>query len=133
MSPGRQREIKRPRNGEGETVAATKTTTKATTPQTSDVSLSSAVKNSLSLDDRVVGKEREKQQQDSSSSSGQLNLVSPSTMLQAKSFSRGNMVVENDGSSPTESKERDYSALSGLAALSTAAFLKLDEDDDVKR
>jgi hypothetical protein len=30
---------------------------------------------------------------------------------------------------PFEEKKDEYSALSGLAALSTAAFLKLDEDE----
>jgi len=81
----------------------------------------------------VVGKEREKlQRKQESGSSGSLNLISPSTMLQAKSFSRASVVVENDRASPSEKKEQDFSALSGLAALSTAAFLKLDEDDDMK-
>ena len=124
VSPERQREMKRQRNEDGESVTTA-------SPQRSDVSLSSAVKNSLSLDDRVVGKERKQQQQQESGSSGSLNLVSPSTMLQTKSFSRGASAV-NDRGSPTEKKEQDYSALSGLAALSTAAFLKLDEDDDMK-
>ena len=125
MSPPRQRELKRQRNGEGQTT------------RTSDVSLSSAVKNSLSLDERVVGREREKQQNQSqegnrNSKSGPSDLVSPSTMLQAKSFSRGSAVAASGRFSPTEKKE-DYSALSGLAALSTAAFLKLDEDEDKKQ
>jgi len=113
LSPGRQRELKRPRN------------------ETSDA-LSSAVKQSLSLDDRVVGKEREKMKKrsTSNSSSGSSspfeNIVSPTTMLQTKTSGRSAVHVRN--SSPTETKE-DYSGLSGLAALSTAAFLKLDEDD----
>ncbi len=123
VSPERQREMKRQRNEDGESVISA-------SPQRSDVSLSSAVKNSLSLDDRVVGKERAKlQQRQESSSSGSLNLVSPSTMLQTKSYSRSSV---NGRGSPSEKKEQDYSALSGLAALSTAAFLKLDEDDDMK-
>lgn len=114
--------MKRQRNEDGESVITA-------SPQRSDVSLSSAVKNSLSLNDRVVGKERAKLQRQESSSSGSLNLVSPSTMLQTKSFSRSSV---NGRGSPSEKKEQDYSALSGLAALSTAAFLKLDEDDDTK-
>jgi hypothetical protein len=94
------------------------------------------VKKSLSLDERVVGREREKQQLreskpasdiSSSSSSSQLELISPSTILQSMSGSRNGVVVERGRSSPSVKKE-DYSALSGLAALSTAAFLQLDED-----
>eukprot|EP00533_Pseudo-nitzschia_delicatissima_P007919 CAMPEP_0116079252 /NCGR_PEP_ID=MMETSP0327-20121206/1044_1 /TAXON_ID=44447 /ORGANISM="Pseudo-nitzschia delicatissima, Strain B596" /LENGTH=666 /DNA_ID=CAMNT_0003569867 /DNA_START=342 /DNA_END=2342 /DNA_ORIENTATION=- len=112
LSPGRQRELKRPRN------------------ETSDA-LSSAVKQSLSLDDRVVGKEREKMKKlNSNTSSGSSspfeNIVSPTTMLQTKTSGRS--AGHDRNSSPTETKE-DYSGLSGLAALSTAAFLKLDEDD----
>eukprot|EP00531_Pseudo-nitzschia_arenysensis_P009513 CAMPEP_0116147320 /NCGR_PEP_ID=MMETSP0329-20121206/17690_1 /TAXON_ID=697910 /ORGANISM="Pseudo-nitzschia arenysensis, Strain B593" /LENGTH=705 /DNA_ID=CAMNT_0003643237 /DNA_START=150 /DNA_END=2267 /DNA_ORIENTATION=+ len=129
LSPGRQRDFKRPRND---------------VERSNDVSLSSAVKNSLSLDDRVVGKEREKLKQQkrnfstgstgsrSSSSSPLADIVSPSSMLQTKSSSRGSALIEIERRSPSERKE-DYSALSGLAALSTAAFLKLDEDDDVKQ
>ena len=96
--------------------------------------LSSAVKKSLSLDERVVGREREKQQEvhpagDNIGSAGKLDLISPSTILQAKSSSRCNRKGEIGRSSPSEKKE-DYSTLSGLAALSTAAFLKLDEDEE---
>lgn len=124
MSPSRQRELKRPRKGDDHKT------------QISDASLSSAVKKSLSLDERVVGREREKQQLreskpasdiSSSSSSSQLELISPSTILQSMSGSRNGVVVERGRSSPSVKKE-DYSALSGLAALSTAAFLQLDED-----
>lgn len=125
VSPARQRELKRQRNGDGHTT------------RTSDASLSSAVKHSLSLDERAVGREREKQQPlqernstgDNTNSSRRLELISPSTILQSKSCSRMNMMVESSSvGSPSEKKE-DYSALSGLAALSTAAFLKLDEDN----
>jgi hypothetical protein len=124
VSPSRQRELKRPRKGDDHKT------------QISDASLSSAVKKSLSLDERVVGREREKQQLreskpasdiSSSSSSSQLELISPSTILQSMSGSRNGVVVERGRSSPSVKKE-DYSALSGLAALSTAAFLQLDED-----
>merc|ERR1712124_82981 len=98
-------------------------------------SLSSAVENSLSLDERVVGREREKLQQsqegksaeEDSSRSNPLQLVSPSSMLQSKSCSRGSKVLQMNQESPAQ-KKIDYSALSGLAALSTAAFLKLDEE-----
>jgi len=114
--------LKRQRNDDGQTAGA------------SDASLSSAVKHSLSLDERVVGRERERQQSgggDSSvSSSGHDELISPSTILQTKSSSKGS-AMESGRSSPSEKKE-DYSALSGLAALSTAAFLKLDEDEAKK-
>mmetsp|Transcript_28347 Transcript_28347/g.60768 ORF Transcript_28347/g.60768 Transcript_28347/m.60768 type:complete len:461 (+) Transcript_28347:70-1452(+) len=127
VSPTRQRELKRRRNSDDHTT------------RSADASLSSAVKNSLSLDERVVGRERKKQQQQKQkeTTSGQTQrssspkLVSPSAMMQSTSCSRRSNVVENESgrASPTEKKE-DYSTLSGLAALSTAAFLKLDEHED---
>eukprot|EP00537_Pseudo-nitzschia_pungens_P007734 CAMPEP_0172366466 /NCGR_PEP_ID=MMETSP1060-20121228/15428_1 /TAXON_ID=37318 /ORGANISM="Pseudo-nitzschia pungens, Strain cf. cingulata" /LENGTH=717 /DNA_ID=CAMNT_0013090331 /DNA_START=184 /DNA_END=2337 /DNA_ORIENTATION=- len=119
VSPLRQRDLKRPRNGETQ----------------SDASLSSAVSKSLSLDERVVGREREQQMRqqrspgppptagkDSDQNSPHKQLVSPSSLLQSSARTRG---------SPS-GKKQDLSTLSGLAALSTAAFLKLDEDEAKK-
>eukprot|EP00535_Pseudo-nitzschia_heimii_P008891 CAMPEP_0197189518 /NCGR_PEP_ID=MMETSP1423-20130617/19872_1 /TAXON_ID=476441 /ORGANISM="Pseudo-nitzschia heimii, Strain UNC1101" /LENGTH=713 /DNA_ID=CAMNT_0042641647 /DNA_START=1118 /DNA_END=3259 /DNA_ORIENTATION=- len=123
ISPIRQKGLKRQRNGD------------AHTTRTPDAMLSTAVENSLSLDERIVGREREKQLKDQeNSSTGDKNgsdlpnLTSPSTILQKKSSCRKDFLKSNGRGSPTEKKE-DYSTLSGLAALSTAAFLKLDEDE----
>jgi hypothetical protein len=116
--------MKRPRNGDDHKTPI------------SEASLSSAVKNSLSLDERVVGREREKQQphessnlasSEISSGSSQLELISPSSILQSMSGSRNGVVIETGKGSSSE-KKADYSALSGLAALSTAAFLQLDDE-----
>lgn len=117
-----------------------------------DASLSSAVSKSLSLDERVVGREREQQmrhrpplegrssingalEQTGSGSSPAKLLVSPSSMLQSSARTRarlrGSVLNTGGRDSPTEKKE-DLSTLSGLAALSTAAFLKLDEDEAKK-
>mmetsp|Transcript_8973 Transcript_8973/g.17369 ORF Transcript_8973/g.17369 Transcript_8973/m.17369 type:complete len:742 (-) Transcript_8973:224-2449(-) len=129
MSPSRQRELKRQRNGEA----------------FADASLSSAISKSLSLNERVVGREREQQQSrqhqqlqgsntfdETDSGPPILELTSPSTMLQSCVHTRKNVVDVSARVSPTEKKE-DIFTFSGLAALSTAAFLKLDEDDDKKR
>lgn len=94
-------------------------------------------KKSLSLDERVVGRERERRLEtingtdDENSSSRHVELISPSTMLQSSAHSRQWAMDVTDKCSPSEKKE-DYSALSGLAALSTAAFLQLDDDEDKK-
>lgn len=102
----------------------------------SDASLSSAVKNSLSLDERVVGREREHHQHqqlqrinntdDTSSSSPHVELISPSTMLQSRVRSRRSIPVldESGRASPSDKKESysTYSTLGGLEALSTAAM-----------
>jgi hypothetical protein len=127
ISPERQREIKRQRNVDGHI------------RRVSESSLSSAVRNSLSLEERVVGRERTQQSASnaavstvststvasSSASSSEPELTSPSMILQ----SRSRRSIDSDGRSMASSEQKeDYSALSGLAALSTAAFLKLDED-----
>lgn len=106
------------------------------TRRTSEVSLSSAVKNSLSLEERVVGRERAQQQipqhqhqQTDNYTSRHVELISPSTILQTRSRRERIIVDENGRASPSE-KTEDYSTLSGLAALSTAAYLQLDEDKE---
>jgi len=130
VSPTRQRDLKRQRNGDGHTT------------RTSDASLSSAVKKSLFLDERVERIHREKQQEQQQLQKSNLSganigrsshqeLISPSMILQSKSCSRSSTAIESGRGSPS-GKKKDYSALSGLAALSTAAFLKLDEDEDKK-
>jgi hypothetical protein len=126
ISPERQREIKRQRNVDGHI------------RRVSEASLSSAVRNSLSLEDRTVGRER----QHSAASDIASNvtepttntdhrhaaaLMSPSSILQSRS--RRSMDGKDKSRDPFEEKKDEYSALSGLAALSTAAFLKLDEDE----
>ena len=123
ISPERQRELKRQRNVDGHT------------GHTSEASLSSAVRNSLSLEERVVGRERPQQQQmsntDDKTNSHHVELISPSMILHTRS--RRERIIVDDivrTHSPSEKKEQDYSTLSGLAALSTAAFLKLDESED---
>lgn len=129
MSPSRQRELKRQRNGEA----------------LADASLSSAISKSLSLNERVVGREREQQQSrqhrqlqgsntydETDSGPPSMELTSPSTILQSCVHTRNTVVDVSARASPTEKKE-DIFTFSGLAALSTAAFLKLDEDDDKKR
>lgn len=105
------------------------------TSHTSEASLSSAVRNSLSLEERVVGRERPQQQQmsntDDKTNSHHVELISPSMILHTRS--RRERIIVDDivrTHSPSEKKEQDYSTLSGLAALSTAAFLKLDESED---
>jgi hypothetical protein len=123
ISPERQRELKRQRNVDDHT------------RHTSEASLSSAVRNSLSLEERVVGRERPQQQQTSNNDDKTNNshdeLISPSMILHTRSR-RERVIVDDNGrtDSPSEKKEQDYSTLSGLAALSTAAFLKLDESED---
>lgn len=127
LSPERQRELKRQRNVDGHT------------RRTSEVSLSSAVRNSLSLEERVIGRERKQQQQipqqqqrirdTDDYASPHLELISPSTILQTRSRRERIIVDENGRASPSERTD-DYSTLSGLAALSTAAYLQLDEDKE---
>lgn len=114
VSPERQRELKRQRNVEGHT------------RRTSEA-LSSAVQNSLSLEERVVGRERVKHQSSKTddSTATHVELVSPSMILHTRSRRARIKLNDNDRASPSE--KEDYSTLSGLAALSTAAFLKLDE------
>ena len=74
----------------------------------SETSLSNAVESSLTLEERVVKRE-----------GNQRELMSPSGVLQSRSSRR----------LPPKNKDGDKRAanLSGLAALSTAAFLKLDQ------
>ena len=96
VSPERQREWKRQRNETG------------VVRRLSESSLSNAVKNSLTLEDRVVGQARPSK-----------DLISPSGVLQSRSRRSMQPKLEND--------IVKSDALSGLAALSTAAFLKLDE------
>lgn len=119
VSPERQRDSKRQRNVDGHTRR-----------MTTESSLSAAIKNSLSLEERVVGRERHRGMSGDGgsyntgrSSSSSSELMSPSTILQSRSR-RG--MDDSSRAKPSERRE-DYSALSGLAALSTAAFLKLDE------
>ena len=117
VSPDRRQEWKRQRNETG-------------TPRrlSSEASLSRAVQNSLSLEERVVGRERGNPAQPN----GGAELMSPSGTLQGRSRPRGE---EKRGlssvavASLTEKEGDAVSVLSGLAALSTAAFLKLDEND----
>jgi hypothetical protein len=97
----------------------------------SECSLSSAVRNSLSLEERVIGRERPTTGGvvgggggGAGSFSSIDELTSPSTILQSRSR-RG--MLDSDANRGSPSEKADYSALSGLAALSTAAFLKLDE------
>lgn len=116
ISPERQQEWKRQRNERG-------------VPRrlNSETSLSRAVQNSLTLEERVVGRERANQP---SSSLG--GLVSPSATLQGRSRPRGEekrALSLAAVASLTEKEGDAVTALSGLAALSTAAFLKLDESD----
>ncbi|KAG7338582.1 hypothetical protein IV203_029755 [Nitzschia inconspicua] len=129
VSPERQREIKRQRDSDGHI------------RRVSESSLSSAVRNSLTLEERVVRRERQLSivsssfssaksstgsSATSSSSSGS-DLMSPSSILQSRS--RRSMESKDGKASPCTSESKvDYSGLSGLAALSTAAFLKLDEE-----
>jgi len=129
ISPERQRELKRQCNVDSH--------------RKYDASLSSAVSKSLSLEERVVGRERGKQRSEhrpeeqqqggkstnDGSSSSQVDLVSPSIILQTRSRRERLIINENDRDSPSQNKD-DYSSLSGLAALSTAAFLKLDEEKE---
>jgi hypothetical protein len=117
VSPERRQEWKRQRNEKG-----------APLRLASDASLSRAVQNSLSLEERVVGRERSTSQ----AVKGTTGLLSPSGTLQGRSRPRGE--VKRAASSPvgstlTEKEGEAVSVLSGLAALSTAAFLKLDETD----
>jgi hypothetical protein len=123
VSPERQREVKRQRNVDGHI------------RRVSEVSLSSAVRNSLTLEDRIVGKERPTPVLVSSSSSSakssittstSSDLLSPSSILQSRS--RRSMDSKDQRTMSLCQTEEDYSRLSGLAALSTAAFLKMDED-----
>ena len=121
VSPERRQEWKRQRNEKG-------------VPRrlNSDSSLSHAVENSLSLEERVVGRERSSGTSDNTSTSRPPELPSPSGTLQGRSRSRGEQLRSSSASraaaaSLTEKEGDAVTALSGLAALSTAAFLKLDE------
>lgn len=104
ISPERRQEWKRQRDEKG--VAR----------RLSESSLTTAVANSLSLEERVVGRER-------NGVNGVRELTSPSGLLQ----SRARRSTDPKPKSNSQGMETDYSGLSGLAALSTAAFLKLDE------
>lgn len=109
----------------------------------SESSLSSAVRNSLSLEERVVGRERQgstassfvtaassSKSSSASTSTDATDLMSPSSILQSRSRRSmdGKDSKGTSSSSYASECKPDYSALSGLAALSTAAFLKLDEE-----
>lgn len=171
MSPGRQRELKRQRSNSHSNHSHS-------FRSSSDASLSSAVRNSLSLNEN--GGDRESVMKEGSdagaasvatsatsgasdaitewatataaSASATPDLQSPSMILQSRVGSRrgmrlppgkSNTTRDSRGPSATsspsrahdddvdgdEKKEGDlsFSGLSGLAALSTAAFLKLDE------
>jgi len=148
ISPDRQQEWKRQRNDDKGTTTARKFG--------SDSSLSRAVQNSLTLEERVVGRERAAAASSSNLMNNNQNmhnppndhnpnnntttttipiqLVSPSGTLQGRSRPRGE---ENRGLSSlatatslmTEKEGDAVTVLSGLAALSTAAFLKLDESE----
>lgn len=132
VSPGRRQEHKRLRK---ETGAPQRLTSDGRV--TSDASLSHAVENSLTLEERVVGRERHSQKPmaplalgsaglapgvgvDKTMLEGPRVLQSPSAVLQGRSKPRSR---SPQGDAETEAA----AALSGLAALSTAAFLKLDE------
>mmetsp|Transcript_15671 Transcript_15671/g.27226 ORF Transcript_15671/g.27226 Transcript_15671/m.27226 type:complete len:677 (+) Transcript_15671:229-2259(+) len=128
VSPERQREVKRQRNADGHI------------RRVSESSLSSAVRNSLSLEEKPGVRERRDHTMtattsaagasgSNSTTSANTNasasdLMSPSSILQ----SRSRRSMDGKESSCSSETKEDYSALSGLAALSTAAFLKLDED-----
>jgi hypothetical protein len=96
VSPERRQEWKRQRNDKG------------VTRRLSETSLSNAIENSLTLEERVVGRER-----------GSRVLPSPSGVLQSRSRRTLQPKAEKD--------DGIVDRLSGLAALSTAAFLKLEE------
>ncbi|KAL3921791.1 MAG: hypothetical protein SGILL_002560 [Bacillariaceae sp.] len=121
ISPERQREVKRQRNADGHV------------RRVSESSLSSEVRNRLSLNERGVGRERHSSVASSTASSSNStgtsssDLMSPSSILQSRS--RRSMDGKDKRASLASEEQKDYSSLSGLAALSTAAFLKLDEDD----
>jgi hypothetical protein len=122
VSPERQREGKRQRNVDGHI------------RRVSESSLSSAVRNSLTLEERIVGKERQTSVVDNqfnsfAKSPGRStisDLMSPSCVLQSRS--RRSMDGKDPRTASLSETKEDYSTLSGLAALSTAAFLKMDED-----
>eukprot|EP00934_Nitzschia_sp_Nitz4_P003805 Nitzschia sp. Nitz4//scaffold234_size30613//14124//16094//NITZ4_007963-RA/size30613-processed-gene-0.21-mRNA-1//-1//CDS//3329543416//3795//frame0 len=129
VSPERRQEWKRQRNEQG-----------APRRLSSDCSLSRAVENSLTLEERIVGRERTTSSSAASGRSGNVavkqngarELMSPSASLQSRGVPRGSRGAAKSalGSSTLTEKEGDaITALSGLAALSTAAFLKLDETD----
>ena len=121
ISPERQREFKRQRNADGHI------------RRVSESSLSSAVQHRLTLDERVVGRERQPSVASSiasssaSAASSGSDLISPSSILQSRS--RRSTDDKDKRASLKSDEKKDYSSLSGLAALSTAAFLKLDEDN----
>lgn len=99
VSPERRQEWKRQRNEQG------------IVRRLSASSLSNAVEKSLTLDERVVGRERSPRE-----------LASPSGVLQSRSRRTLPPIKKS------EKDDKNIEDLSGLAALSTAAFLlKLDE------
>jgi hypothetical protein len=109
VSPERRQEWKRRRNGEGDVRRV---------PDAS-LGLSKAMENTLSLNERVVGRARE--------------LASPSGVLQSRSRHRLPTVSagpRSNAAAPVLERKREpqgLERLAGLAALSTAAFLKLDQ------
>lgn len=118
ISPERRQEWKRQRSEKG-----------APRRLNSDTSLSYAVENSLTLEERVVGRERGAPAP-AAVGSRPAELPSPSGALQGRSRPRGNEIRSASvaaAANLTKEEGAAVSALSGLAALSTAAFLKLDE------
>jgi hypothetical protein len=106
VSPERRQEWKRRRNGEGDI------------RRVSDAGLSRAMENTLSLSERVVGRGRE--------------LASPSGVLQSRSRRSTVSEPRRSAAAPVSERRREpqgLEKLAGLAALSTAAFLKLDQEE----
>lgn len=127
VSPDRRQEYKRLRKESGGAHRLTSNSARTVQRQnSSEASLSRAVENSLTLEERVVGRERHSQQTTTTSGEGPFVLQSPSGVLQGRSHPRSRSPPT--ASSSLEDQETEAAtALSGLAALSTAAFLKLDE------
>jgi hypothetical protein len=110
VSPERRQEWKRQRNETGHA------------RRLSDSSLSGVMENSLSIQDRRA--------EQPPSIRRTLELTSPSSILQSRSrrsVERPPKAKSTTSSSSGTDEATDVSRLSGLAALSTAAFLKLDE------
>ena len=126
VSPERRQEWKRQRNERG-----------VSRRLNSETCLSIAVVNALSLDERVVGQERGQPASSMltpipsapTSSSRPQQLTSPSGALQGRCRPRAMEIrsASVDAASLTEKEGDAVSVLSGLAALSKAAFLKLDD------
>ena len=141
VSPDRRQEYKRLRKESGG--AHRVPSSNRNSPENA---LSHAVQNSLTLEERVVGRERQGTTKESSltihrppamssaalapgvgvsSDDGPRALQSPSGVMQGRSRTRGHTPRVSEA--PAAAETEAAAALSGLAALSTAAFLKLDE------